>query len=70
MYALMTLPLTLGCKQFITKMACKWSLPSMDTMMGLQIEVIRERFFTHTTGKWLLPTMYTLMHHQMSFLSK
>jgi hypothetical protein len=48
-------------ESFITHITAKWMLPSMYTLMYLQMFLYLESFITHITAIWTLPSVYTLM---------
>jgi hypothetical protein len=57
---MLTLPLTLDCKWFITKLAQKWPLSTIVAMTILQIDAIR-KYFLHKVQENDLPPLR--MHH-------
>jgi len=58
-------PLTIKC--FITHITAIWTLPSMYSLMYLQIFCLTVSFITHITGIWTCSSMYTLMYLQITF---
>jgi hypothetical protein len=48
-------------ERLITHIARKWTLPSVQAFMSLQIKRANELLITHITGEWTLASMYNTL---------
>jgi len=61
----MFLYIILTTERFTAHITAIWTLPSMYTMMPLQVRLFIKCFITQITKIWTLPSMYTMMYLQM-----